>query len=207
MDLVALLVEMRWDGASHGKTFEKAGFRTTPMGELFFDGVRVPNGNAIGGKGGGLRSLLESAAWERSILLANALGPMARTIDECVKRSKTRMQYGKPIGSHQQISSKIADMIARYRISRQLVYDIASRLGNGGSLQRHLQDVSICKLYVTESYVQNQLAAVQIFGVRGILMDYPYQQDLRDSIGSTIWAGTSESLRNTIAKMSGVPVE
>lgn len=207
LDLVALIVELKWAGASHGKTFEKAGFRTTPMGEIYFDNVKVPNENALGGKGGGLRALIESAAWERTILLANTLGPMARTIDDCIQRSKTRKQYGKPIGAHQQISSKIADMIARYKIARQLVYDIASRLGGGDSLQRHLQDASIAKLFVTESYVKNQLDAVQIFGVRGILMDYPFQQDLRDSIGSTIWAGTSESLRNTIAKMSGVPVE
>jgi len=205
--LAALLVEMAWPGASHGKQFEKAGFRTTPMGEMHFKDVAVPAENALGGKGGGLRAMLESAAWERTILLANVLGPMARTVDECVERARTRQQYGKAIGGHQQISAKIADMILRYRISRQLVYDIASRIGTGGSLQPHMQDVSIAKLYVTESYIQNQLAAVQIFGVRGILMEYPYQQDLRDSIGSTIWAGTSESLRNSIAKTAGLPVE
>ncbi len=205
--LVTLMVDMDWDGARHGDEYEKAGFRTVPMGELYFDDVKVPKENVIGGKGGGLMAMAESAGWERTILLANALGPMSRTIDECVERARTRKQYGKPIGSHQQISSKIADMICRYKISRQLVYDIASRVGNGGNLQPHLQDASIAKLYVTESYIQNQLAAVQIFGVRGILVDYPYQQDLRDSLGSTIWAGTSESLRNTIAKMAGLPVE
>lgn len=205
--LVALMVDMDSEGARHGEEYEKAGFRTVPMGELYFDNVKIPKEDAIGGKGGGLMALAESAGWERTILLANALGPMARTVDECIKRARTRKQYGKPIGSHQQISSKIADMISRYRISRQLIYDIASRVGDGGNLQPHLQDASIAKLYVTESYIQNQLDAVQIFGVRGILMDYPYQQDLRDSLGSTIWAGTSESLRNTIAKMSGLPVE
>jgi alkylation response protein AidB-like acyl-CoA dehydrogenase len=206
-DLIALLVDMAWAGASHGQEFEKAGFRTTPMGELSFSDVRVPAENALGGRRGGMRALLESAGWERTILLANCLGPMARTIDACVERARTRQQYGKAIGGHQQISSRIADMIMRYRIARQLVYDIASRLGEGGSLQPLLQEASIAKLYVTESYIQNQLAAVQVFGVRGILMEYPLQQDLRDSLGSTIWAGTSESLRNTIAKLAGLPVE
>jgi alkylation response protein AidB-like acyl-CoA dehydrogenase len=205
--LVALMVDMDWEGARHGDEYDKAGFRTVRMGEMYFDNVHVPKENVVGGAGGGLRAMAESAGWERTILLANALGPMKRTIDECVERARTRKQYGKPIGSHQQISSKIADMITRYTISRQLIYDIASRVDNGGNLQPHLQDASIAKLYVTESYIQNQLAAVQIFGVRGILMEYPYQQDLRDSLGSTIWAGTSESLRNTIAKMSGLPVE
>jgi alkylation response protein AidB-like acyl-CoA dehydrogenase len=206
-DLIALMVDMAWPGAAHGQEFEKAGFRTTPMGELLFNDVQVPAENAIGGKRGGMRALLESAGWERTILLANCLGPMARTIDACVERARTRQQYGKAIGGHQQVSSRIADMIMRYRISRQLVYDIASRLGDGGSLQPLLQESSIAKLYVTESYIQNQLSAVQVFGVRGILMDYPVQQDLRDSLGSTIWAGTSESLRNTIAKLAGLPVE
>jgi alkylation response protein AidB-like acyl-CoA dehydrogenase len=150
--------------------------------------------------------LAESTGWERGLLLATALGPMARTIDECVLRAKTRKQFDRPIGAFQQISAKIANMIMRHRICRQVIYDMASRLGNGQSIHPHAQDAAIVKLFVSENYIQVQLDAVQIFGVRGILLEYPQQQDLRDSISSTIWAGTSETLRNTIAKFAGIPV-
>lgn len=204
--LTAFLVDMAWEGASHGVEFEKVGFRTVPMGEIVLENVFVPRSHIIGSKGGGLRVLTESTAWERSVLLANTLGPMARTIDECVERAKNRYAYDKPIGSFQGVSSRVANMIMRHRLARQVVYDIASRLENGKSMQPYLQDAAIAKLFVSENYIQVQMDAVQIFGVRGILMEHPYQQDLRDSISSTIWAGTSESLRNTIAKLAGLPV-
>jgi alkylation response protein AidB-like acyl-CoA dehydrogenase len=204
--ITAFLVDMDWEGARHGEEFEKVGFRTTPMGEIILDNVFVPKENVVGSKGGGLRILAESVGWERSVLLANTLGPMARSVDECVERAKTREQYGKPIGSFQGVSSRIANMIMRYKLSRQIVYDVASRLGNGESIQPYLEEAAMAKLFVSENYIQLQLDAVQIFGVRGILMEYGVQQDLRDSVSSTIWAGTSETLRNTIAKFAGLQV-
>lgn len=205
--LTAFLVDMGWEGAGYGREFEKIGLRTIQMGELVFDEVRVPSDHVVGRKGAGLSALTESTGWERAVVLASALGPMGRVLDQCVARSKEREAYGKPIGSYQQVSSKIADMVWRYQVSRMVVYDMAARLGHGTSIHPWLQQAAIAKLFVTENYVQMMLDAVQVFGVRGILFDWPIQQDLRDAIPSTIYSGTSETLRNTIAKLAGVPVE
>ena len=205
--LVALLVEMDQDGARHGREFEKVGLRTTHMGELIFENVFVPAENLISGSSGGLRVLMESTGWERAVLMAHALGPMARGLEACIERSRTREQFGKPIGSFQQVSSRIADMTVTYRVCRQLVYDIASKLGTGTSIMPHLQDAAVTKLFVSESFVRFEQNVLQILGVRGYLLDSFAQQDLRDSLSYTIWAGTSETLRNTIAKFAGVPVE
>ena len=92
-------------------------------------------------------------------------------------------------------------------LSRQVIYDIASRIGNGSSLQPHAQDAAIAKIFVSDNFVNFELDAMQIFGVRGYLLDSFAQQDLRDSLSFNIWAGTSETLRNTVAKLAGLPVE
>lgn len=205
--LTAFLVDLRWDGASHGREFHKLGLRTVGMGELIFDQVTVPGDHVLAGEGAGLQALIESTAWERALLFTAALGPMARTLDDCIERAKSREQFGKPIGSFQQVSSKIADMTVACRMSRMAIYDMATRLEASRSARPLAQDAAVVKLYVSERYVEVNLAALQIFGVRGYLLDSFVQQDLRDSLSGTIYAGTSEVLRNLIARLSGLPVE
>ncbi len=204
--LTAFLVDMEWEGASHGREFDKMGLRTVRMGELKFDNVLVPKDHIIGIKGGGLRVLTESTLWERAILIATALGPMARGLEACIERTKSRNQFDKPIGAFQQISAKVANMIMRYKLSRQVIYDIASKIGKGTSLQPHSQEAAIAKLFVSDNFINFEMDAMQIFGVRGYLHESFAQQDLRDSLSFNIWAGTSETLRNTIAKLAGLPV-
>ncbi|MDN5205425.1 acyl-CoA dehydrogenase family protein [Fulvivirgaceae bacterium BMA10] len=204
--LTAFWVDLNSEGASHGREFEKMGLRTVRMGEMVFDNVYVPKSHIVGVKGGGLRVLTESTGWERSVLIATALGPMRRGLDQCLDRVKTRQQFDKPIGAFQQISAKIANMVMQQRLCRQVVYDLASKLSNGKSMQSCAQDAAIAKLFVSENFVQFELDALQIFGVRGYLLESFVNQDLRDSLSFNIWSGTSESLRNTIAKLEGVPV-
>jgi alkylation response protein AidB-like acyl-CoA dehydrogenase len=205
--LTCFMVDMSWEGASMGRTFEKVALRTVHMGELVFDQVRVPADHVVGRPGGGLQTLTESTAWERAIVLTSALGPMARVLDDVIEWTKTRQAYGKPIGSFQQISSKVADMSLRHHMCRMAIYDLAARLGNGDSIHPWLRESAMTKLFVSENYTPFMLDAMQTFGVRGILYDHEIQQDLRDAIPSTIYVGTSESMRNTIAKLAGLPVE
>lgn len=205
--LTCFLVDMRWPGAALGRTFEKIALRTVHMGELVFDDVAVPATHVLGRPGGGLRALTESTGWERALLLTCALGPMGRVLEEVVEWSKTRKAYGKAIGSFQQVSSRLADMIVRYNTSRMVIYDMAARLGHGESTQPWMREAAVAKLFVSENYLPFMLDAMQTMGVRGILHDFEIQQDLRDAIPSTIYVGTSESMRNTIAKLAGVPVE
>lgn len=205
--LTAFMVDLDWEGCSKGRTFEKMGLRTVHMGEFHMDNVFIPKSHVIGGKGGGLRVLMESTAYERALMTVNALGPMRRALAACTERAQTRKTYDKPIGAYQQVSSRIANMIMRYRVCRQLQYDIASKLDSGINPTNMADDVAINKLFITENYTQFEIDAMQIFGVRGYLLDNFIQQDLRDSLAGGIWAGTSETLRNTIAKLAGLPVD
>lgn len=205
LDFTGFMVDLDWDGVSHGEPYNKSTLRTCSMGRLVFEDVFVPDSHIIGGVGRGLNVIKYSIGWERVMLMGVCIGPMGRVIGETIERARDREQFGKPIASYQQISSKIADMIVRHRLSRQVVYDLCGQLTEAkGDISKFLEDVAVTKLYVTESFKQSMLDATQIWGGRGVCFDWPIQQDMRDSLSSTIWAGTSETLRNTVAKMNGV---
>lgn len=204
-DFTAFMVDLDWDGVSHGEPYDKATLRTCSMGRLLFDDVFVPESHIIGGVGGGLNVIKNSIGWERVMLMGVCIGPMSRVLEETIERVKERKQFGKPIGNYQHISGKVADMVVRHRLSRQVVYDLCGQLTkDNGAIGKYLEDVAITKLYVTESFIQSMLDATQIWGGRGVCYEWPIQQDMRDSLSSTIWAGTSETLRNTIAKLEGL---
>ncbi|MDN5201039.1 acyl-CoA dehydrogenase family protein [Fulvivirgaceae bacterium BMA10] len=202
-DFTAFMVDLDWDGVSHGEPFEKSTLRTCSLGRIDFKDVFVPDEHIVGGVGGGLNVIKVSIGWERILLMGVCIGPMARVLPETIQRTKDRQQFGRPIGKFQQMSSKIADMVMRYKVSRKVIYDLAGQLSSDDSMGNHLEDVAIAKLYVTENYIQFMLDATQIWGGRGVCKEFSIQQDMRDSLSSTIWAGTSETLRNTIAKLSG----
>ncbi len=204
-DFTGFMVDLDWDGVSHAEPYDKATLRTCSMGRLAFDNVFVPDTHIIGKVGGGLNVIKYSIGWERIMLMGVCIGPMSRVLDEVIERTKEREQFGQTIGNYQQISSKVADMVVRLQLSRQVVYDLCGRLTEAeGKIGKFLEDVAITKLYVTESFIQSMLDATQIWAGRGVCFDWPIQQDMRDSLSSTIWAGTSETLRNTVAKLRGV---
>jgi alkylation response protein AidB-like acyl-CoA dehydrogenase len=205
--LTAFMVDMGAPGASHGRDFEKVGLRTVRMGELCFDGVRLRSSSVVGRVGAGLGILTESVGWERSAVLAALLGPMRRVLEQITDWTRSRHAFGAPIGSYQQVSARVADLVTRHQICRMAVYDIAGRLSTGIPTQSLMQEIAATKLFVTENYRQFMLDAMQPFGVRGFLYDNEIQQHVRDSLAATIWGGTSETMRNTIAKLQGLPVE
>lgn len=203
-DFTAFMVDLDWEGVSHGEPFEKSSLRTCSLGTLNFDNVFVPDDHVLGAEGGGLNVIKVSIGWERILLMAVCIGPMSRVLEQTIEQTKTRQQFGRPIGKFQQISSKVADMVMRLKMSRLIVYDLAGQLSNDDSIGNYLKEVAITKLYVTENCIQHMLDATQIWGGRGVCKEWSIQQDMRDALSSTIWAGTSETLRNTIAKMEGV---
>ena len=203
--LSAFVVDLTNPGVTRGRQFEKLGLRGVDMGELIFDDVRLPVNHCIGAEGAGLTILTESTTWERALLPVTLLGAMKLSIEECVRWARERVQFGQPIAHFQQVSSKIADMTSRYQVSRQLLYDIASQLQTRGSARPLAQEAAIAKLVVSENTVQIQRDALQIMGVRGYLSDSLVARNLSDALASTLWSGTSETLRNTIAQLAGLP--
>ncbi len=175
----------------------KLGVRTVPMGELAFEDCRVPAENLLGREGRGADVFNCSMEWERGSILASALGTMRRQLERCVEHARTREQFGSPIGKFQAVSHKIVDMKVRLEACRPLVYKIGALKAAG--LDATI-DSAIAKLFVSESFVANSLAAIQIFGAAGFVTETGIERDLRDSVASTIYSGTNEIQKNIIAR-------
>ena len=201
MGITAFIVERNTPGLTVTRKIEKMGLRTSPMAEVILDNCHVPVDQRLGKEGRGMAVFECSMEWERGCILASCLGVMKRQLQECIDQARGRKQFGKPIGKFQSVANRIVDMKVRLDTCRPLVYRI-------GALKDANQDASteaaIAKLYVSESFVKSCLDAVQIFGGYGYMTEQQIERDLRDSIGSTLYSGTSEIQRNIIARGLGL---
>ena len=85
----------------------------------------VPESSRLGAEGVGLSMFNHTLEWERSFILASHVGAMARQLDECVDYAKAREQFGRPIGTFQSVSNRIADMKVRLETAQLLLYKLA----------------------------------------------------------------------------------
>jgi len=201
MGVTAFLVERGTPGLTITHKIDKMGLRGSPMAEVVFDNCEVPAANRLGREGRGVEVFEYSMQWERGCILANCLGVMWRQLEECVAHARTRKQFGKKIGQFQSVANRIVDMKVRLDTCRPLVYRI------GWLTDRNLPamlEASIAKLYVSESYVKSCLDAVQVHGGYGYMTEQQIERDLRDSVASTLYSGTSEIQRNIIARCLGL---
>jgi alkylation response protein AidB-like acyl-CoA dehydrogenase len=199
--VTAFLVERDTPGFAAGQKFEKLGLRTCSISELVLQDVRLPESSVLGGVGGGGTIFAESMDWERALLGASHIGTMQRLLDQAIEHARTRSQFGQLIGKYQAVSHRIANIKVRLDAARLLAYRAASRLDKSRDAG---MDASIAKLFVSEALVQSALDAVQILGGYGFMADYEVERVLRDSIGSTLYSGTSEMQRNIIARWLGL---
>ena len=195
------IVEKSFPGFSIGKPLKMMGLRDCPLGEVILQDCEVPIENRLGKEGAGSAVFNSEMEQERSCLFATHLGSMEKILEDCIEYAKTRHQFGKPIGSNQSISHKIAEMKLRVELSRLVLYKVAWMKANG---QRAPMESAIAKLYISESYVATCLDAVQIHGAYGYSDEFGLERNLRDAIGGKIYSGTSEIQRNIIATFLGL---
>jgi len=197
----AFLVEKGTPGFTVTRALGKMGLRTSPMGEVVLDGCRVPAGRRLGPEGAGTAVFSSSMAWERSCILASALGAMQRQLEACTDYARTRRQFGQPIGKFQAVSGKVADMYLRLEAARLLVYQAAWLAQQGRPV---LAEAAAAKLFTSEAWVASSLDAVQLHGAYGYMKEAGIERDLRDAVAGTIYSGTSEIQRVILARMLGL---
>lgn len=201
LGITAFLVDKDTPGLSAGKPMKKMGLRTSPLSELFFDDCRIPASSVLGRVGGGFMVL--DFVMKREILFSFIVnvGEMQHRLDRCVEYAKTRVQFGKPIGSHQSIANRIVDMKIKLETSRKWLYDTGERLMAGENVT---VDLAIAKLLTSESNVESSLSAVQIFGGHGYMTEQGLEKDVRNSVAGTIYSGSTEIQYNRVASMLGL---
>lgn len=199
--LSAVLVETAWAGVDTSGAMPTAGLRTSPIGEVGFDQVRVPVGNRIGHTGAGL--LILDQVMKREILLAFAgnLGEMERLVQRSVRHVNEREQFGRSIGRNQLVANRIAETQIGIELGGALIDSIADRLDG-------FDDVTIpvaaAKIFISEANVASVLHAIQVHGGNGYLASSPLPADLLDAVPGAIYSGSNDLLRAKIATMLGV---
>ena len=195
--ICGFIVEKGTRGLGVGKKKDKMGLRTALMAELLLEDCHVPGTALLGREGRGAEVFNCSMAWERACILATCLGTMRRQLERCVEHARRRTQFGQPIGKFQSVANRIVDMKLRYETARLLIYKVGWLMQTNKSVD---MDAAMAKLYVSESFVQSCLDAIQVHGGAGFLTELELERELRDSVGSTLYSGTSEIQRNIIAR-------
>ena len=199
--LSCFLIPKNTEGLSVGPPIEKMGLRTSPMAQVFLDDCRIPESAVVGGVGSGAMIFNQTMDVERLLVMAPAIGVMERILERCVAHARQRKAGSVPIGKHQAIAHRIADMEVELEAARLLLYRAAWHRMHRGTATR---ESAIAKLAVSEAYVTTCRSALQIFGGYGYIVDYELERELRDALATTLYVGTSEIQRNLIAGLRGL---
>lgn len=197
----AFLVERHTPGLEIGPPLAKMGLRTVPMSEIRFSGCSVPAENLLGPWGAGLAIFNHSMEWERSFILAGAVGTMQRQLERCITRARERRQFGQPIAKFQAVAQRIVNIHMRVRTGRLLLYELAWLRGQGKSTA---MESAMAKLWVSESFLESSLDALFVHGGSGYLQANELERDVRDAVAGCIYSGTSDMQRNIIAARLGL---
>ncbi len=197
----AFLVETSSAGVLVGPNQPKMGLRTVPFGELEFKDCFVPESNRLGPEGAGMSMSTSFLEKERCTILSSQVGSMQRQLEQTIEFAKDRTRFGKPIGKNQSVANRVVDMKMRLEMARLLLYKTASLIQAG---QPAMLEAAMLKLFLGESFVQSSLDAIRVHGADGYISSFGIERDMRDAIGGTIAAGTSDIQRKIVAKLLGL---
>lgn len=184
-------------GVTLGKKIEKMGVRASDTGEITLEDVRAPAANLLGGETGGIEKVGGILSEIRVMTAALSLGLARAAYEAALKYSRERVAFGKPIGEHQAIAFKLADMLTAIHGATLMTYHAAWCLDQRLPVTR---EAAMAKLVASE--MANRVAdeASRIFASYGFAMEYPVQRYFRDARFLLLGGGTSEILRVIISK-------
>jgi acyl-CoA dehydrogenase len=168
-----------------------------PIGEIVFEGCRVPAEDMVGKEGDGFVLAMETLDTFRASVGAAACGMARRALDEAVRYASSRKQFGRTLAEHQLVQEKLADMVTELDAARLLVYRAAFLKDT--STRRVTREASEAKLFATEAAGRIIDSAVQIHGGAGLVRGNIVEQLYRDVRALRIYEGTSEIQKLVIA--------
>ncbi len=192
-----ILVPTDAKGFSVGRALKKMGTHSSDLAELFFEDVRVPLSNLVGEEGRGFAYIMELFQGERLVLASFANGINQVLWEEAIKYGREREVFGQPITQHQYWRHRLAEMLTQMEAARQLTYYACDRLNRTGSAQK---EISMAKLFACDLVKRVADTVLQLHGGYGYMEEYPVCRFYRDVAAFGIGAGTSEVMREIIAK-------
>jgi alkylation response protein AidB-like acyl-CoA dehydrogenase len=192
-----LAVERDTPGCTIAKTIGKLGHKGVELCELHFDGARIPAGNLLGGEEGrGLYQMLSALDRGRIYMAASSVGIARAALESASQYAVERIAFGKPIGEHQAIKLKLADMAIRVEAARSLTLDAARLLDRGAAAGTQ---AAMAKVFASEAAIHCSMEAMRVLGGYGFTVDFPVERYYRDAPLMAIGEGTNEILQLLVA--------
>ena len=192
----AFIVEAGTPGLSTGHHEDKMGIRGSNTCDVVFDECRIPASALLGKEGEGFKIAMLTLDVSRTFVGCMAIGIAQRAMEEAIKYSKERIQFGKPIAKQQAVAFMIADMEIKIETARQMVAHACILMEEG---KPYGMESAIAKCYGGDIAMQVTTDAVQVFGGYGYSKDYPVEKLMRDAKIYQIFEGTNQIQRVVIA--------
>lgn len=194
-------VERGMAGFTRGRNLDKIGMKAQDTAELFFDDVRIPAANLIGEEGAGFLHLVHNLPQERMSVAVLAAGSMEAVLAQTLEYTRGRKAFGQPIGSFQNSRFLLAELATETQVVRTFVDTCIEEL-NAGKLSA--EDAAMAKWYATEKQVHLIDRCLQLHGGYGYMTEYPVARAYLDARVQTIYAGTTEIMKEIIGRGLGV---
>jgi len=199
--LSLFIVDKGLPGFTVGRRIETLGMRASQTAELAFDGCVVPLDALLGEENRGAVTAMQTLTLGRITAAAYAVGAGRAALDATLEYVKQRQQFGQPVGKFQGVQWMLADMATALEAARLLTYQAAWLADRG---LPHIKEVSMAKLFATETATRLANDALQLHGGYGYVMESPIQRLYRDVKLFEIGEGTSQIHRNIIARQLGL---
>ena len=193
-----LVIEKDMPGVSFGANERKLGWHSQPTRQVILDEVRVPAENLVGGEGEGFRIAMMGLDGGRINIGACSLGGAQRCLDESIRYTKDRQQFGKPVAEFQNTQFMLADMDTDLQAARSLLYVAAAKVTAGAPDKTRF--AAMAKRFATDAGSKIVNDALQLHGGYGYLQDYPIERFWRDLRVHSILEGTNQVMRMIVGR-------
>jgi butyryl-CoA dehydrogenase len=198
MKSIALfLVDREFPGVTLGRQIDKLGTRASATGEILLEDVVVPETHLLGGETGGVEKVGTILSEIRVMTGALSVGLGRAAYEAALRYSRERVTFGKPIGEHQAIGFKLADMLTQLHAATLMVHEAAWRIEQGLPVTR---EAAMTKLFASEAANRICDEASRVFASYSFATEYPVERYFRDARFLLWGGGTSEILRLIIGR-------
>jgi acyl-CoA dehydrogenase len=196
-----LLIEKGTPGFAVGKSLKKTGWRASDTAELFFEDCLVPVDNLIGQENAGFLCIMHNFLKERLMLTIMGYMTAQIALEEALRYVKQREAFGRPIGKFQVNRHKLVDMATEIDVAREYTYRVAAKIQAG---ENPIKEVSMAKNFATGVAERATYQAVQLHGAMGYMRESVVERLSRDARILAIGGGTTEIMKEMIAKQMGL---
>ena len=194
----AVVVEKDTPGLSFGAPEKKLGWNASPTAQVIFEDARVPVANLVGGEGEGFKIAMAGLDGGRLNIGACSLGGAQRCLDESIRYTKERQQFGQPVADFQNTQFTLADMATDLEAARALLYLAAAKVTANAPDKSRFS--AMAKRLATDSGSSIVDRALQLHGGYGYLRDYPIERFWRDLRVHSILEGTNQVMRMIVGR-------